>query len=52
MAQWNERPYPGERWFHRERKGYGFVVQHPSETRTVVDRTLSSAVIRGVQGSV
>ncbi len=41
----NRMPAPGEVWRYKPRHGHGFVVQHPTETRHVVDSTLGGSVV-------
>lgn len=42
---WDGDPKGGSRWFRPNSRGYGFVVNHPAETRHVIDRTLGGDVI-------
>lgn len=39
------RPVAGEKWRYTKTPGIGFVIEHPTETRTVVDRTLGGSVV-------
>jgi hypothetical protein len=43
--RWDNDPKAGTKWHRPNSNGYGFVVNHPAETRHVIDRTLGGDVI-------